>query len=313
MVTEHIVLEIFQSKISEFINYIKFEKNLSLHTQRAYQCDLNQFVDFWQRLNQKEPQPVLLNRVLERFLVFMYHEQINKSSIARKVSCFKSFQRYLKNCGLDFKVNISRPKTSKRLPVYLSIDEIFHLLDQVKIEELPTKRPLRDTAVLELLYATGIRCSELIQINLNDIDFNNKTIRIMGKGQRERIVLFGSKAKEKMLAYIEQERIPTNSYDSALFQGNSNEPLTVRTIQRIMEMFRKFLKIERPITPHKIRHSFATHMLNQGVALRVVQELLGHRSLSSTEIYTHVTTTELSDLCNTIHPIKRMLKVKTPE
>lgn len=312
-ITTQITWDVFQSKVNEFIAHLKFEKNLSIHTQRAYQCDLQQFLEFWDRINQKEANPVPLHKTLERFLVFMYHEQINKNSIARKVSCFKSFQKYLKLSGIEFKLTISRPKTSKRLPVYLSIDEIFHLLDQVKLEDLPTKKPLRDTAILELLYATGIRCSELIQITLNDIDFVNKTIRIMGKGQRERIVLFGSKAKEKLLAYIDQERIPTAGFDGALFQGNDTEALTVRTVQRIMEMFRKFLKIERPITPHKIRHSFATHMLNQGVALRVVQELLGHKSLSSTEVYTHVTTNELSELCNTLHPIKRMLKAKTSE
>jgi site-specific recombinase XerD len=238
----------------------------------------------------------------------MYNEKISKSTIARKISCLKSLQKYLNINGLEFKLNINRPKTSKKLPVYLSVDEILHLLDDLDPKDLPTKKPLRDIAVLELLYATGVRCSELVNICFNDINLHNRTIRILGKGNKERIVLFGNKAKDKLTSYIEKERSVVYSLSEKIFLNNCNEPITVRTVQRIIEMFRQFLKIERPITPHKIRHSFATHMLNQGVPLRVVQELLGHQSLSSTEIYTHVTTTELKELCDTMHPINTMSK-----
>lgn len=305
-----ISVKVFQKKVIEFISYLDIEKNLSQHTQRAYQSDLDQFIEFWKRINKKEKNEALLNRVLERFLVFMYNEKINKNSIARKISCLKSFQKYLKSCDIEIKLNINRPKTSKRLPVYLSVDEMKHLLDDIKHKDLPTKKPLRDTAILELLYATGVRCSELVNISFNDIDFSSKTIRIMGKGNKERIVLFGNKAQEKLTAYVEHERPVAHGLEEFLFLNNGGKPITVRTVQRTVEMFRKFLKIERPITPHKIRHTFATHLLNQGVALRVVQELLGHKSLSSTEVYTHVTTTELTELCNTIHPINKMLKKK---
>jgi site-specific recombinase XerD len=304
-----ITTKVFQKKVGEFISYLDIEKNLSIHTQRAYQGDLEQFVNFWKRVDKKDT-TVPINRIIERFLVFMYNEKINKNTIARKISCLKSFQKYLKSDGIELKLNINRPKTGKRLPVYLSTDEMLHLLDNIKHADLPTKKPMRDTTILELLYATGVRCSELVSICFNDIDFSNKTIRIMGKGGKERIVLFGNKAKEKLISYIEQERAVVHGLEEHIFLNNSAKPITVRTVQRTIEMFRKFLKIERPITPHKIRHSFATHMLNQGVALRVVQELLGHKSLSSTEIYTHVTTTELSELCNTIHPIKNMMKKK---
>jgi len=303
-----ITLKVFKKKATEFITHLEIEKNLSQHTKRAYQSDLNQFSSFWQRLSEKEKDQTPISRAIERFLIFMYNEKISKSTIARKVSCLKSLQKYLNTNGFELKLNITRPKTSKKLPVYLSVDEILHLLDDLDPKDLPSKKPLRDIAVLELLYATGVRCSELVNICFNDIDLHSRTIRILGKGNKERIVLFGHKAKDKLTNYIEKERSVVYHLNEKIFLNNCNEPITVRTVQRIIEMFRQFLKIERPITPHKIRHSFATHMLNQGVPLRVVQELLGHQSLSSTEIYTHVTTTELKELCDNLHPINSMSK-----
>lgn len=303
-------LKTFTQKTTDFLIFLEIEKNLSSHTQRAYRSDLRQFIEFWERIGVKEAADMPINRVMERFLVFMYNQKINKSSIARKISCLKSLQRFLKNQGVDLNLHLTRPKTAKKLPIYLSVDEISLLLDQIKPEQLPSKKPLRDMAIMELLYATGVRCSELVNICFSDLDFENKTIRILGKGNKERLVLFGEKAKNKLVNYIENERAVVHNLNEKLFLNGSRQAITVRTVQRIVEMFRQFLKINRPITPHKIRHSFATHMLNQGVPLRVVQELLGHKSLSSTEIYTHVTTTELRELCNTIHPIKDMLKKK---
>jgi len=185
---------------------------------------------------------------------------------------------------------------------------MFHLLDNVKAEDIPSNHPLRDIAILELLYATGIRCSELTNIKFCDIDMDEKTIRIWGKGNRERLALFGDKAKQKIINYVEHERKKVFSQEENLFVNNRNVRLSSRAIQRTLEDFRRFLKIKRPITPHKIRHTFATHLLNQGVDLRLVQELLGHRSLSSTEKYTHVTLQRLTDLCNRLHPINQLLK-----
>lgn len=303
-----IELKEFRAQAINFITHLEVEKNLSQHTQRAYKSDLSQFINFWQSLNDKDQTVCPIGRVVERFLVFMYNEKMNKSSIARKISCLKSLQKYLNLNGIELKLNVQRPKTSKKLPIYLSVDEILHLLDDLNPKDLPSRKPLRDIAVLELLYATGVRCSELVNICFNDIDLHNRTIRILGKGNKERIVLFGNKAKDKLANYIEKERSKVHNLDEKLFLNNCNQAITVRTVQRIIEMFRQFLKIDRPITPHKIRHSFATHMLNQGVPLRVVQELLGHQSLSSTEIYTHVTTTELKELCESMHPMHSMSK-----
>lgn len=300
----------FKEKTTEFITYLEVEKNLSKNTLRAYQTDLDQFCNFWLENTNRGKLELPLRQVIERFLVSLYHKRIDKTSIARKISCFTSFARFMQTQGINLILKLTRPRLDKKLPIYLSIDEITHLLDDVKPENLPSKRPYRDKAIFELLYATGIRCSELISIRFEHIDISQKAIRILGKGNKERFVLFGAKAKETIQLYLKHERPEPTSFDEIVFLNNRNKPLTTRSVQRICEMFRQFLKIKRNITPHKLRHSFATHLLNQGTDLRVVQELLGHSSLSSTEKYTHVTTKQLSEMCDTIHPFNTMHKQK---
>jgi integrase/recombinase XerC len=243
-------------------------------------------------------------------LVTLFYKKMDKSSIARKFSCFKSFATFLRSSNIDLKLQLKRPRLDKKLPVYLSVEEMFHLLDTIQDSQLPTRFPARDKAILELLYATGIRCSELIGIRFCDLDMDNRTIRIKGKGKKERIVLFGDKARTKLADYLRLERAHQRAIDEQLFLNYRHEPLTSRSIQRVIQMFRQFLKVDRPISPHKIRHSFATHMLNQGVDLRVVQELLGHQSLASTEKYTHVSLDKLAKMCNDIHPIHDIANTK---
>ncbi|HBR70255.1 TPA: tyrosine recombinase XerC [Candidatus Dependentiae bacterium] len=295
----------FKERSKEFLTYLEVQKGLSYNTTHSYELDLNQFCGFWDKTENK---PDDLKNIIPKFFVFLFNNKIKTSSIARKVSCLKSFEKFCLTQGQKIELKLKRPKVEKKLPIYLSVDEMFHLLDKVKAEDLPTRHPLRDMAILELLYATGIRCAELTHIKLSDIDMNEKTIRIWGKGNRERIALFGEKAKQKVIIYIEKERTSVNSPEEFLFINNRNTRLSSRAIQRTLEEFRRFLKIKRPITPHKIRHTFATHLLNQGVDLRLVQELLGHKSLASTEKYTHVTIQHLTDLCNRLHPINQLLK-----
>lgn len=292
----------FINKKDEFVTYIELEKNFSSHTQKAYKNDLEQFILFWQMLSKKEDFDLTLKQVLERFFVALYNKNVAKSSIARKISCFQSFDKFLKKYGINLKLNLKRPRIDKKLPIYLSIDEVFYLLDTIENRLLPTKKPYRDKAIFELLYATGVRCSELVMIKIADIDFEHKLIRITGKGKKERLALFGEKAKNVLNAYITAERGSWSDTQERLFLNYRNEPLTTRSVQRIIEMFRSFLHIKRALTPHKLRHSFATHLLNQKTDLRVVQELLGHRTLASTEKYTHVTDYELSELYDAIHP-----------
>jgi integrase/recombinase XerC len=170
--------------------------------------------------------------------------------------------------------------------------------------------PIRDKAIFELIYATGIRCAELMAISFKDIDMDNKSIRIKGKGNKERMVLFGEKAKDKLLSYLDKERPRVYNQNEFLFIQTNGKSLNHRAVQRVFEIFREFLAIKRNITPHKIRHSFATHLLNQGADLRVVQELLGHKSLSSTERYTHVSVERLAQLCDENHPLHGILKAR---
>jgi integrase/recombinase XerC len=249
-----------------------------------------------------------VRQIIERYLVGLFHKKITKNSIARKFSCFTSFELFLRTHGIRLNLKLKRPRVEKKLPIFLSVDEIFHLLDNVQEAELPTKYPVRDKAVFEILYATGVRCSELLNIRMCDIDLTNKTIRVLGKGNKERIVLFGEKAKDKVMAYLKQERPTPRKPEEPLFLNYRYKKLSGRSVQRIVEMFRKFLTVDRAITPHKIRHSFATHLLNQGTDLRIVQELLGHKSLATTERYTHVSLDDLAKICDTAHPLTQFFK-----
>lgn len=296
----------FETYKKDFLTYIKVEKNLSANTQRSYESDLNLFEEFWLQINSKEKKEIEIRRALERYLVSLFYKKIDTSSVARKISCFKSLERFLRSVGIEISFKLKRPRVDKKLPVYLSVDEVFYLLDTVKDSDLPSKKPIRDKTIFELLYASGMRCSELCSITMGNLDIENKIIKITGKGRKERMVLFGSKAQQRIREYLKKERPKPLSLDEKLFVNYRTGPLDARSVQRIIEMFRQFLKGGKKVTPHKLRHSFATHMLNEGTDLRVVQELLGHQSLSSTEKYTHVTSAQLAEMCDTLHPFNDM-------
>jgi len=302
------ILKEFIEKVGDFLIFLETEKNVSRHTLRAYRTDLYQLIQFWERISKQEKAVTLtLDRVVKRYIVSLFYQKIAKTTLARKLSCLRSIETYLQTQGIDLHLQVKSPRLDKKLPVTLSVDEIFYLLDEVTIEQLPTKYPYRDKAVMEVLYATGVRCSELTNIILNDVDMQEKTIRVMGKGRRERIVLFGSKAKRAIERYIQNERALFGFDDTShLFVSGRGNKLNERTVQRICEMFRKLLKVDRQLTPHKIRHSFATHLLNQGVGLRVIQELLGHQTIATTEVYTHVSSTQLARMCDDKHPLNTM-------
>lgn len=302
--------EEFEQHKEAFLLQLKAERHFSEHTLRAYYLDLKQFISFWSNMSDYDVQHLGFRQIIERYLVALFYKKISKTSIARKFSCFTSFERFLKSRGIELNLNLKRPRIDKKLPIYFSVDELFHLLDSIKNEALPTRYPVRDKAIFELLYATGVRCSELVNICIKDIDMEAKTIRIFGKGRRERIVLFGFKAQEKILQYYETERPEIQNQQEPLFMNYRYEKLTPRSVQRIIKMFRSFLPIEKQLTPHKLRHSFATHLLNQGADLRAVQELLGHRTLATTEKYTHVSLENLSKLCENVHPINAMINKK---
>lgn len=296
-------------KKEEFLVYVQVERNLTDNTYKSYSSDLHQFFTFWKNHNEQAKKEVAIKTALEHFFVQHFYKKTQKSSIARKISCFTSFERFVKSNGIALNLQLTRPKVEKKLPTYLTVQEVTHLLDTVKEEDLPSHRPIRDKAIFEVLYATGIRCAELTQIRIEDINFEEKTILIMGKGRKQRYVLFGEKAKAKIIQYMNAERFINDRGNSILFVNPQGESLTNRTIQMIFTMFSKFLTVKKQLTPHKVRHSFATHLLNAGLDLRALQELLGHASLSSTEKYTHVTTKDLQNMYNTIHPINTMLSM----
>lgn len=294
-------LENFLRHTKDFLSYLEVEKNVSNNTLRSYKSDIEVLVTFWQTINKNES--IELRRALERYFVALFHKKIDNHSIARKMSCFKSFERFLRTKGIELKLKLKRPRVHKKLPTYLSVEEMTYLLDEVPRQGLPSKLPLRDVAVLELLYASGIRCAELCAITLQDIDLEQKVIRIKGKGRKERFALFGKKAQERIKNYLTHERMPTKNLNAPLFITSRNEPFHPRCVQRIMDMFQQFLKDGKILTPHKVRHSFATHLLNQGADLRTVQELLGHKTLATTEKYTHVTSAQLVSMCDELHPL----------
>ncbi|MGD1997901.1 MAG: tyrosine-type recombinase/integrase [Candidatus Dependentiae bacterium] len=301
-------LDQFIEKIDEYLIFLETEKNVSHHTLRAYRSDLYQVMTFWRRIIEQDKQAIdSSDRILKRFVVSLFYEKMAKSTLSRKLSCLRSLQNFLKGQGIDLAIKVKPPRADRKLPVTLSVDEIFYLLDEVSILDLPSKVPYREKAILEVLYATGVRCAELTHMRLGDVDMKEKVIRVMGKGRKERMVLFGSKAKAAMELYLENERAVFGlEADQFLFLSIRGRRMNERAVQRVCEMFRPFLKIDRPLTPHVLRHSFATHLLHQGVDLRIIQELLGHRTLGTTEVYTHVSSVQLAKLCDDKHPLNNI-------
>ena len=298
----------FKDYVKDFVTFLSVEKNVSHHTVRAYSGDLRLLASFWEKLQKTEPSLQReCSRVIHRYVISLYYQKIAKTSLARKFSCLRSLQKFLQNQGISLSIELKSPRLDKKLPATLTVDEVFYLLDTLKPEHLPSNSPYRDKAIFELLYATGVRCSELVGIKLPDIDFNEKVIKILGKGRRERIVLFGDKAKVSILNYKDHERAGVARSDKIvhLFLNQAGGPLTVRSVQRIFEMYRRFLKVQRKLTPHKIRHSFATHLLNEGTDLRIIQELLGHKTIATTEIYTHISSKHLARMCDEKHPLNK--------
>lgn len=281
--------------IFDFIARFKAERNISGHTERCYLSDLEQLFDF---LRDRDPAAVD-HKVLREYAAHLSRLGIRKSSIARKLAAVRTFFKYLGRAGI-IKNNparlISTPKQEKRLPAALTVDDTLRLLNSESANPLAH---LRDKAVLELLYSTGIRVSELVGMNLEDIDRHERLIRIRGKGRKERIVPVGKKALQALNAYLKVRR-PGDT--TAVFTGPSGKRLTARTVQRILEGHRKALGLAMKASPHTLRHSFATHMLESGADMRAIQELLGHSSLSTTQRYTHLNLDAIMAAYDSAHP-----------
>ena len=293
-----------QEIFNKYISYLEVERNASPYTVRNYTTDL---LDFFQFLRSKEISSLKeVNRhTLRDYLSQLMEKGFVKASIARKLSAIRSFYRYLLReeiISTSPVATTSSPKLDKRLPSFLSIEEINRLLEA---PNLSTPQGLRDRALMELLYASGLRVSELVSLNLEQVNLDTNEIRVWGKGSKERVVLIGKPAARALTAYLNQGRpeLLGKKRSNALLLNRYGKRLIERRVQRILEKYANIINIGKRVYPHMLRHTFATHLLDGGADLRVVQELLGHASLSSTQIYTHVSKSQAKKVYLSAHPM----------
>ncbi len=286
-----------QKLIKEFLDYLRIEKNYSENTAVNYAADLKQFFELCQEKNNIKN---LTGINIREFVVELTLKKYGKASIERKLATLKSFFSYLKKeelIDINPADNITFPKKDRKLPRFLEAEEMGKFLDSIKGSKVEDKR---DRALLETLYSTGIRVSELTGLDIIDVDQVNKLIKVLGKGGKERIVPLGEKANRSIAEYLTARgQLPGSG---ALFLNNKLKRLDTRTVRHILDKWSKETKLGKHISPHSIRHSFATHLLDRGADLRSVQELLGHSNLSTTQIYTHVTKEKLKSVYDKAHP-----------
>ena len=282
------------SIINEFINYIT-KKNYSINTLIAYIDDLYYFYMFV-----KKDLVTVKEEDIRDYLEYLKLKKESATTVRRKISSFKTFYKFLYlNDYIDKKEyplsRIAYPKTDKKLPSFVYYNDLLEIIN----ESTRDKDGVRDRLIIEMLYATGVRVSELVNIKVDDIDFNNRRIRILGKGNKERIVYYGEYAEEILKEYINSREKNKENY---LFMNSKGNRLTDRGVRYIIDNIMERLSVKTHVTPHVLRHTFATDMLNNGCDIKVVQELLGHSSLRTTEVYTHVTNERLKEVYYKYHP-----------
>jgi integrase/recombinase XerC len=302
-------------QLRDFLDYIRLNRNASTHTVAAYDSDLSQFVQFAAEYTGKgsrlEPKHLDLE-VIRGFLGELHRDRQSRATVARKVSAVRTFFRYLRREGLvekDPSSLVIAPKREQKVPAHLSVDEMAHLLDTPDTS-LPLGR--RDRAILELFYASGMRLSELVGLDMEDLDLAGRMVRVMGKGRKERIVPFNPKAAGALRAWLKDRQAlranpkcqARNSklYEDPLFVNARGGRLTGRSVQRLLARYVTSCSTRFGISPHALRHSFATHLLQAGADLRAIQELLGHVRLSTTQRYTHVNVAQLLEVYRKSHP-----------
>jgi integrase/recombinase XerC len=298
-------METATSFSADFFRYLKVQKNASPHTVASYRTDIEHFLAFAAvKLGTDEVTLAAITPILIRaYLANLKDEGYARRTIARKMAAMRSFFRHLCREGVvaenPFKM-VRTPKLEKRLPGFLDPDEITALL------ELPDKSSLgrRDAAILELLYATGMRVSELAGLAVRDVELGEGYALVYGKGSKERVVPVGRKALAALKLYLDlaRPRLMTGAPHDTLFVNSRGGPLTDRSVRRVVDKYVTALAIAKHVSPHTIRHTFATHLLNNGADLRSVQELLGHVNLSTTQLYTHVTKERIKSIYSQAHP-----------
>lgn len=285
-------------RVSQFLNYLKSEKNFSDHTCRAYEIDLGQFLEFlYDRMDKKDINQVKREDIRD-FVGDLLKYGYEKSSVARKLSSLKSLYKFLvkrKIVANNPVKAVKTPKITKRLPGFLTQYQTQKILDIAGNDE----QSLRNKAIIEILYGSGLRVSELVGLDIDNIDFHNEIILVKGKGNKERIVPFGSYAQKAVKEYLTVRKDKTNP---AVFLNLKGKRLSNRSVQTIVKRVISKVADASHTNPHILRHSFATHLLERGADLRAVQELLGHSSLSATQIYTHISVERLKKIYDKAHP-----------
>jgi integrase/recombinase XerC len=298
-----------QTYLADFQTYLDIERHASPHTVRNYLSDLQQFLTFARTHTGRElSTPEAIDAPLIRaFLAAIHLQGAGHTTMARKLSCLRSFLQFLQHQGRlshNAARRVQMPKTRRPLPNVLPIDHVFTLLDTP--ESPSSSQYLRDQAILELFYATGIRVSELVGLNTTDVDVSAGTLRVRGKGKRERQVFFGDTARKALVAYLQVQQ-STGKYplDKALFRNYRGQRLSTRGVHLLVKKHCRRTGITTRTSPHTLRHAFATHLLDNGADLRSIQELLGHQRLSTTQKYVHVSTDRIIEVYDKAHPRAR--------
>ena len=306
--------------VRQFLDYLRLEKHFSDYTVKSYGADLLQFGQFLsgelgagQGETIRNGEGSLDDKLIKcepltirEFLAYLYGQNYTKSTTARKLATLRSFYKFLIRRGM-LSVNplstIRTPKQEKRLPKCLDLEQVQKLLDAPGDADLLAAR---DKAMLEVLYSSGIRVSELVELEMSDMDMTEGVLRVRGKGRKDRLTPIGSQAIKALQRYFEMRAIDSKSQGagnaSRVFLNKHGEPLSTRSVRRKLDKYLVMAGLDPGISPHTLRHSFATHLLNNGADLRSVQELLGHQSLSTTQIYTHLTTSRMKEVYDSAHP-----------
>lgn len=286
--------------VQNFLRFLESEKNASSHTVKNYAIDLREFTAFLEKKGIEGVDYI----DIRSFLALLKDKNYSKSTISRKLACIRSFFKYLAREDV-IKTNpsagIATPKREKRLPDFLEPAEVVQLIEA---PDAGTWEGKRDRAILETLYSSGLRVSELVGLNQDDLDFFSGLVRVRGKGKKERIVPLGQAALKSIQEYTQQKppKVRDNGLKKPLYLNRSGGRLTDRSVRRMILKYCRGTGLKKEVSPHMLRHSFATHMLDNGADLRSVQELLGHENLSTTQIYTHVTTKRLKEAYEAAHP-----------
>jgi len=298
------------SHLDQFLKHLKYERNLSPHTLRNYASDLEQFKQHLFAIEKRDDVPLEnIDRLTIREWMASLHADHKKTSVARKLASLRTFFQFLVREG-KLESNpaklVATPKIERKLPNHLSMEDAVRFIET---PDTQTDLGVRDRAILEFLYATGIRVGELVGINIADVDFRERMVRVTGKRKKQRIVPFGEPAAQAVMLYLEEtrgtffENCPIAQRDpNALFLNYQGTRITTRSVGRMIDKYIKLCADIHDISPHSLRHTFATHLLDSGADLRDIQELLGHARLSTTQIYTQVSMEKMIEVYDKAHP-----------